>query len=267
MEVVFLSICTGVIIGGVAGYFAAISHHSNHPEEFAGPKDWMERHRNLSMALIQLRRSTEIKEDTVYFRQQNLQLQMNPHFIFNALTGINMLLLREDGENALKSIRKFRGLLIKSWGNALENPKGVSTSTLVEEIAFLSDYVALEQMRISSKVDFSIDIDAALEDDYPVPTFLIQPLIENALWHGIDDSDGNSIELKLTADQDSETLTIAVIDNGKGLKEVKGERKSFGLNILKERLMLISDQSSLIIENRSDARGCQATITIPLAKR
>ena len=98
--------------------------------------------------LIQLRRKAEVKDDMASARQRNLQLQMNPHFIFNALTGIHMLMLRGDKADALRAIRKFKGLLIKSWDNAIDNPKKLSASTLREEINFLTDYVELEKYEI-----------------------------------------------------------------------------------------------------------------------
>lgn len=264
MEVIVTSIISGFVFGGVIGHFTIIRLH-NKNKKSDGPNEWMERHRNLNIALIQLRRTTEVKEDMVHSRQKNLQLQMNPHFIFNALTGIHMLLLREDLVNSLRAIRKFRGLLIKSWGNALENPNEVVDSTIREEINFLKDYVELEQMRLNTKVDFIIRKADTLSETYPLPTFLIQPLIENALWHGLDDSDGDIIELSFTPDYTTGMMTIVVADNGKGLSEEKSSnRKSFGLNILRERLLLISNQSSLSIKNRKEVRGCEARITIPL---
>lgn len=265
MEVVLTSIISGLTFGGILGYFLPfwISKPKTKQE---GPNEWMQRHRNLNIALIQLRRTTEVKEEMISSRQKNLQLQMNPHFIFNALTGINMLLLREDTSNALTAIKKFRGLLIRSWGNALENPKEIFNSTLSEEISFLRDYVELEQMRLSTRVEFSVKGDDLLDADYPFPNFLIQPLVENALWHGLEDKEGSAIELRFTPDIVTGMLSISVTDNGKGLDEGKAsEKKSFGLNILKERLMLISHTSSLSIENRQDASGCRAVITIPLA--
>jgi LytS/YehU family sensor histidine kinase len=92
---------------------------------------------------------------------------MNPHFIFNALTGISKLLLREDLNNALTSVKKFRGLLIRSWGNTLENPQEVFNSTLREEFLFLNDYVDLEQMRLSTPVDFKVKGVDLLGQNYP----------------------------------------------------------------------------------------------------
>lgn len=267
MEAILTSIISGGILGGIIGFVLPYIVLKSIAQK-DGPNEWMHRHRNLNIALIQLRRTTEVKEEMTSSRQKNLQLQMNPHFIFNALTGINMLLLREETENALIAIKKFRGLLIRSWGNALENPREVFNSTLSEEISFLQDYVELEQMRLSTEVAFIITGNELLGEDYPIPNFLIQPLIENALWHGLEDKEGSIIELSFTPDTVSGMLMITVADNGKGISDnSNSDRKSFGLQILKERLLLISYQSSLTIRNREDQSGCKAIISIPLIKQ
>ena len=81
---------------------------------------------------------------------------MNPHFIFNALTGIHMLLLRGDKSNSLRAVKKFKALLIRSWYSAIDSPKSLYASSLSEEIRFSSDYVELKKMRLNTKVDFNI---------------------------------------------------------------------------------------------------------------
>ena len=106
---------------------------------------------------------------------------MNPHFIFNTLTGIYMLVLIEDNTNALRGIRKFKGLLIRSWVNVIDNLKKLRATSLSYEITFLEDYIELEHMRLSTKVDFSVSHSKNLNHNYPIPTFLIQPLAENPL--------------------------------------------------------------------------------------
>ena len=134
MEVIITSIVSGLLFGSILGYFITldlfpkpVSEQETQPQgEF--PNDWRERHNNLNAALIQLRRKAEVKDNMTVSRHRNLQLQMNPHFIFNALTGIHMLLLREDKANALRALRKFKNLLLKSWDSALDFPSAVSAS-------------------------------------------------------------------------------------------------------------------------------------------
>ena len=273
-EVLITPIISGFVAGGVLGYFTTpgIRNSFIKSSKDETPSVWLERHKNLNASLIQLRRRAEVKNEVVKARQKNLQLQMNPHFIFNALTGIHMLMLREDHINSLRAIRKFKGLLIRNWGNAIDNPKAVRTNTLEEELSFLSDYVELEQMRLSTEVTFTIEHSEKLPKDYPIPTFLLQPLVENALWHGVSDEKESTIKIIFNANTDDNTLIIKVVDNGRGLDENHtsnttgraNERKSYGLKILKERLMLISKDSSFRVNNRVEREGCEAIITIPL---
>jgi len=197
---------------------------------------------------------------------------MNPHFIFNALTGIHMLLLRGDNSNSLRALRKFKGLLVKSWDSSIDSPKQLYSSSLSEEISFLSDYVELEKMRLNTKVDFTITKSDNLFDQYPIPSFLIQPLVENALWHGINDIEESNVNVHFEAIEDENLIEITVTDNGRGLpskieKKEGAKHKSFGLQILRERLLLISEESKFAIENRVRNNGCISRLSIPLFHR
>lgn len=172
-----------------------------------------------------------------------------------------MLMLRGDKTLALRAIRKFKGLLIKSWDNAIDNPKRLSSSTLSDEINFLTDYVELEKMRLNTDVSFSVSYSKSLYDSYPIPSFLIQPLLENALWNGINDTVKSNVVVHFEGDNSNNLLEITIVDDGKGLpsKEDKaggnyGKRKSFGLQILKERLNLISEKSSCSVSNITDKK-------------
>ncbi|PCJ82237.1 MAG: hypothetical protein COA49_01700 [Bacteroidetes bacterium] len=242
-----------------------------------------QRYRGINTSLIQLRRRADVVDEIVAARKKNLQLQMNPHFIFNALTGIHMLLLRGDTEAALESLGKFKGLLIRSWGSATDRPETLRESNVGKEISFLNDYVDLERLRLSGSVLFSVE--SKVENEYVIPAFLIQPLVENAIWHGVnfslergDDNEDveNSvpdIRLEFLKEEVRNGLLITVKDNGRGLSDSPNmgeavnqsaaKRQSHGLRILRERLSLISPQAEFIIENRKDGQGCIASIFIP----
>ena len=114
-------------------------------------------------------------------------------------------------------------------------------------------------MRLNTKVNFSITRSDNLFDNYTIPSFLIQPLVENVLWHGINDTEQSNVNVHFEAVETSNTLEITVTDDGKGLdnetKILKYGHKSFGLKILKERLLLISDDSEFSVENRDSTQG------------
>lgn len=262
----------GLLFGSILGHFTTldlfpkpVSEQETQPQgEF--PNDWRERHNNLNAALIQLRRKAEVKDNMTVSRHRHLQLQMNPNFIFNALTGIHMLLLREDKANALRALRKFKNLLLKSWDSALDSPSAVSVSSINDEIEFLNDYVELEKMRLNTELNFKISRSQSLNDNYPIPSFLIQHLIENSLWHGINDQSESSVMVDFKAIENDSLLEISVTDNGRGLNEVKkpNGQKSFGLQILRERLLLISKDAKFEVRNRIGERGFISKVTIPL---
>jgi len=242
-----------------------------------------ERYRGINNSLIQLRRRAEVLDEIVAARKKNLQMQMNPHFIFNALTGIHMLLLRGDTKSALESLRQFKGLLIRSWGSATDRPETIRESNIGKEISFLNDYVSLERLRLSGEVVFSVE--SKVDNEYVIPAFLIQPLVENAIWHGVNfalecrdniqeaEETVPNIRLVFLMEEERNGLLITVEDNGKGLSDSTSinnndnlsaaKRQSHGLRIVKERLSLISAQAEFRLENRNDMQGCIASIFIP----
>ena len=277
----FLAILLGVIAGAIYSVLTNESElirdirvHKIGSEEL-NPLILAERYRGLSLSLLQIRRKTDVSEELVAIRQKNLLLLMNPHFIFNVLTGIHMLLIKGDTRKTLGALGKFKRLLIRCWGSATDSPTSLRISSVQKEVDFINDYFDLESLRLSGEVTFKINTNVNL--DHEIPAFLIQPIVENALWHGVEMSgrDGliPEIELSFDVDSDRNLLVISVLDNGRGLtkssnfktpiKISEAKRQSHGLNILRERLMLISERAEFRLENRKDQRGCVATISLP----
>jgi len=257
----FIGITASLIVGFGIGLHSGVST-TNEGISF----NLSERYRGINTSFIQLRKRADAEEELVKARQKNLQLQMNPHFIFNALTGIHMLILRSDTKPALTSLNQFKGLLVRSWGSATDNPRTLRPSTVSKEIKFLKDYIALESLRLSDEIDFKIH--SSVHPTLKISAFLIQPLVENAIWHGLDGSKKGRPEITLTFKTEPKKgcLVICVEDNGGGLStsnNFAAKRQSHGLRIIQERLKLISPLASLRLENRKDAQGCIATISIP----
>lgn len=277
----FLAILLGVIAGTIYSVLTNESElirdirvHKIGSEEL-NPLILAERYRGLSLSLLQIRRKTDVSEELVAIRQKNLLLLMNPHFIFNVLTGIHMLLIKGDTQKTLGALGKFKRLLIRCWGSATDSPTSLRISSVQKEVDFINDYFDLESLRLSGEVTFKINTNVNL--DHEIPAFLIQPIVENALWHGVEMSGREGlipeIELSFDVDSDRNLLVISVLDNGRGLtkpsnlktpiKISEAKRQSHGLNILRERLRLISESAEFRLENRKDQRGCVATISLP----
>jgi len=277
----FLSILLGGVMGAIYSVLTNeselirdIRFHNIGSDEL-NPLILAERYRGLSLSQLQIRRKTDISEELVKIRRKNLLLLMNPHFIFNVLTGIHMLLIKEDTKKTLGALAKFKRLLIRCWGSATDNPTSLRISSVQKEVDFIKDYFDLESLRLSGEVTFKINTNVNL--DHEIPAFLIQPIVENALWHGVEMSGREGIipeiELSFDVDTNLNLLIISVLDNGRGLTKAsnlktpikisEAKRQSHGLNILRERLRLISERAEFRLANRKDQRGCIATISLP----
>ncbi len=179
--------------------------------------------------------------------QQAFTSLMNPHFIFNALNSIQHYINVQDRQNANRYLSDFASLIRKNFEAAQQ-----SFIPLEQEIENLKIYLRLEQMRFNERFSYQIKIEENLDtEDWMIPTMILQPLLENALLHGIFPSalEGELlIELKL---EDS-NLVIIITDNGIGvensmaLKEIS-EHKSRGMELIKKRIAALSHFGSQVM--------------------
>ena len=179
--------------------------------------------------------------------QQAFTSLMNPHFMFNALNSIQHYINVQDRQNANRYLSDFASLIRKNFEAAQQ-----SFIPLEQEIENLKIYLRLEQMRFNERFSYQIKIEENLDvEDWMIPTMILQPLLENALLHGIMPSalDGKLlIELKL----EESNLIIIITDNGIGvensmtLKEIS-EHKSRGMELIKKRIAALSHFGSQVM--------------------
>jgi sensor histidine kinase YesM len=166
-----------------------------------------------------------------------LKKQMNPHFIFNALNSILERILTDKKEQAVDFLTRF-SKLIRGTLNYSEQ----IFIPLSEEIIFIENYLSLEQMRLGNTFFYSIDIsDTIYTDDLEFPSFILQPFIENAIWHGLMPKEGDKI-IRLNIRHENNILHVQITDNGIGRSAASKEKdphKSKGISIVRERLSLI----------------------------
>lgn len=173
--------------------------------------------------------------------------QMNPHFLFNALNGVNYLIISDKAELASQYLKKFSKLMrmVLNWSTK-------EWITLSDEIEFVNLYMNLETLRFQGKLRFECMLDVKYSlDDVNFPAMLLQPLLENAIWHGImPKPDGGSITLYIQ--ELNQSLHIRVQDNGVGRSsnaiENKEKGKSFGLELLNQRIGLLNQQGDINFE-------------------
>lgn len=199
------------------------------------------------------------------WKLQGLQHQMNPHFIFNSMNTIQNLMLEDNQEEALDFIADFSGLM----RSMLQNSRNEKIS-LSEEIVFLKKYSDLEQIRYRNKFDINyyIQINEEDIDDIMIPTMMIQPLIENAIKHGVSNiiSKRGNIDVYFSAIDEGKILQVIIEDNGDGV--VDHNRKSHtstAISVIQERLQIytIDGAYGRYMIGRADDKTI-TTLTIPI---
>lgn len=231
----------------------------------------------IAVMLVLKRKNQELKRrlmenQIIQLEQKSLQAMMNPHFIFNTLGSIQNYLLHNKPYEAGIYLSKFARLIRQNF-NALDTP----TINLEEEVDRLKNYLELERLRTTEKFDYSIVMDESLEsDDILIPSMIIQPFAENAVWHGIANLEGKGEILISISQIDEKSLKIVVSDTGIGIKNAaKFSTKSdqhlqLGMNITWKRLTLLSQKYKVktdvsFTENipESDNPGVKVTIIVP----
>ena len=183
----------------------------------------------------------EIDHQLVVLEQKALQSMMNPHFIFNSLGSIQNYLLKNKESEAIIYLSNFARLIRQNL-NAVNTPMIL----LQEEVEILTNYLNLEKIRLENKFDYSIEIDPVLEEDEVyIPGMIIQPIVENSIWHGIASlKEQGKIAISFQP-HTSKSLVIRIEDNGIGMKQSNEDsnndphRKHLGMQIIKKRLYLL----------------------------
>ena len=194
-----------------------------------------------------------------------LRMQLHPHFLFNSLNAITVLVRDQDTANAARMLDLLSDILRQ----VLRSDQAHETS-LSEELSFLERYLAIEQVRFSDRLRVRFDVDEPLLDA-AVPAFLLQPLVENALRHAVARrADGGTIEI--CAARDGDDLVLSVTDDGAGTVEpdVAAPARSgngVGLANIRERLAtLYGTAARLDLQPRGTAPGTVVTVRLPLRR-
>lgn len=202
---------------------------------------------------------TRINKELAEYQMMALRAQMNPHFIFNAINSIQEYILKKNHHEAYSYLTKFSHLIRQVLNNANEN-----SISLSRELETLKLYVELEKLRFENSFIFDLDIDGAMDmDNIIIPSMLIQPFVENAIWHGI--MPLQSIRkgiIKVQVRKNNSGAYIIIEDNGIGRKkssEIKKTpgHKSLGMQLTKQRLDVLSkqletDTSQMVVSDLMD---------------
>lgn len=205
-------------------------------------------------------REAQLVHQVVSAELRALRAQVNPHFLFNALNTIAALIPPEPEKAELMTVQ-----LAKVFRHVLTH-SDKSFSSLREEIEFLSTYLEIEKVRFGQRLRIEFDISETAAGA-TVPSLILQPLVENALKHGLAPKLGDN-ELVIRAARTGDSLSLSVEDNGVGIRERRNltpdNSTGIGLRNVRERLRTIYGQrASLVVENISGG-GSRALVMIPV---
>lgn len=203
---------------------------------------------------------------------KSLRGQMNPHFIFNALNSVNQFISQNDERSANKYLSEFSKLMRLVLENSQED-----FISLQKEEEIISLYVKLEHYRFRDKFEYTIAIDEELnKDTIQLPPMLIQPYIENAVWHGLRYKEDKG-KLSLSFERHNGSMQVIITDDGIGRKKSaqlktdnQKKHNSTGLKNIEERLQILNTvyktNYKVTIEDLVADSGTRVVISIPVSK-
>jgi len=205
------------------------------------------------------RRAERLEKELAQAQLSALRMQLQPHFLFNTLNAIMALVRDAETERAVQAIALLSDVLWTTMraGNTNE-------TTLADEMAFVSRYLEIERVRFGDRLDVSIDVAPSLTGTM-VPSFLLQPFVENALRHGL--SRRRDVgHLRLTAAEQNGSVRIVVSDDGAGLAPDWEERMASGVGIANSRARLSAlygSAASIVLTPGPAGQGTSVTIDVP----
>ena len=206
------------------------------------------------------------KISTNELEQRALAAQMHPHFIHNTLAAIQQLFNAGDMEECNNYIAMFSKLVRLNLNSIREGYIALET-----EIQRLQLYLDIEKTRFGQRLSYTIDVDPGIDVSYiEIPAMLLQPFVENALWHGLlSKPEGGEIRIQFRLNEDH--LIIEILDDGVGYDPAAEKKRdkqdpSVAMEITKNRLDLLSKKSgqtnNFTIKNRKDRSGTQVLVTL-----
>jgi len=208
----------------------------------------------------------KLQNSLMDMERKALRLQMNPHFIFNALDSISSFIFKNDPKQAVRYLNNFAKLMRLTLESSMEHLHPVET-----EVSILKNYLELEKLRFNDKFDYEIELDEEIDYNIGIPPMLIQPHVENAILHGIKPKKEGSF-LKISFDLDGDILICTIQDDGIGREASKKlarkkDHRSMATEINRDRLKLLgeamNEDATIAIEDLKNPTGTRVILRLP----
>lgn len=263
--------CIGFALGTGLGYGLGrakkrdATRTNEHPHP-ASPS-WLERHQRLRDSAGIAAKNVDVRAKRKQAKHHTLQMQLSPHFMFNALSSVQWLWADSKHDQARDSFASFVHLWRKHWTDTSS-----TSHSLRKELASLEEYVHLETSRRGTPVDWRIDIVSPVNLEAHVPPLLFQPALENALWHGFAKMPNNPSLLvaieSIESEHSGNWIAFQVRDNGVGLPpatldQPSKRRGSMGLSITRDRLRALHPHASVEVANAPHPWSTETTFVLP----
>lgn len=279
--------------GGIPQY-QSLYHTSAHGpitanniiDSFHGNDELSEAFQDLQMMIQEIKQKealvyeARLKEQELENRQQQMEYKMlasqiNPHFLYNTLETIRMKAFAAGNREVAMAIK----LLGKSLRYVLDNTGTVST-TLAKEIDYLRIYFSIQQLRFGDRINYTVNIQDGLDlENYQILPLLLQPIVENAVSHGLENVDENGQILLNIYEENDTCLCIDISDNGVGMteRELADLRKnisekdtsrtqSIGLYNINQRIQLCYGPEYSLSIASAQGKGTTVSLRLPLNK-
>jgi two-component system LytT family sensor kinase len=205
--------------------------------------------------------TVQLRASLVEARLQALRMQLNPHFLFNTLNAVSVLAMKGEERSVVAMLARLSDLLRISLDDS--QPQEVP---LAKELEFIDGYLEIQRLRFRDR--FTVDRDIAEGTlDVLVPRLILQPIVENAIVHGISSHIGEGRIVIRAVSQDG-TLQLSIRDSGPGFQSIVGSsRKGIGLTNTRERLSCLYGQDQRIEYGVAADGGAMVTLSIPVNRR
>jgi two-component system LytT family sensor kinase len=203
------------------------------------------------------RQAAELQASLAEARLQALRAQIDPHVLFNTLNAVSVLALKGDHDAVVRVV----GLLSELLRACLDESRG-QESALAEELRIVDCYLAIQQTRFGNRLVVERDVDATVLDAL-VPTMVLQPLVENAITHGVTTAAAGG-RVRIAARREGDALALTVTDTGPGFGASPANGRGLGLSNTRARLAQLYGPGHSLTTGPAAGGGARVHLTLPL---